>query len=95
MSRSKSPVADRLKALDGLKIASPSAVSSYTLSLRGAAQDVGATIEFIYLAQAAMLAALESGVIDGYASGAPLYAAPLIRGIAYPWISGPRGEFPP
>ncbi|MCO5090037.1 ABC transporter substrate-binding protein [Bosea sp. (in: a-proteobacteria)] len=88
------PVAQRLKALDGLLIASPSATSAYTISYRGALKDVGANVRFTYMAQPTMAAALESGAIQAYIASAPFWAGPVVRGAGMLWISGPRGDLP-
>jgi ABC-type nitrate/sulfonate/bicarbonate transport system substrate-binding protein len=88
------PVNARLKALDGLLIAAPSATSSYTVSFRVAAKAAGANVRFTYMAQPAMTAALESGAIQGYIAGAPFWAVPVVRGSGVLWIGGPKGELP-
>jgi ABC-type nitrate/sulfonate/bicarbonate transport system substrate-binding protein len=88
------PVAARLKALDGLVIASPSATGAYTFALKGAAGAAGANVRFTYMAQPAMLAALDSGAIQGFIGGAPFWAAPVLKGSGVLWISGPKGELP-
>jgi ABC-type nitrate/sulfonate/bicarbonate transport system substrate-binding protein len=89
------PVTDRLKALDGLVIGAPSATGAYTVSFKGAAKAAGATMRLTYMAQPAMVAALESGAIQGYVGGAPFWALPVVKGSGVLWISGPRGELPP
>jgi ABC-type nitrate/sulfonate/bicarbonate transport system substrate-binding protein len=88
------PARDRLRALDGLLIASPSATSSYTASFRGAAESVGAKMRFTYMSQPSMIAALEAGAVQGYIAGAPLWGAQVARGKAVLWVSGPRGDLP-
>jgi ABC-type nitrate/sulfonate/bicarbonate transport system substrate-binding protein len=88
------PVAARLKALDGLVIGSPSATGAYTVALKGAAAAVGANLRFAYMAQPAMLAALDSGAIQGFIAGAPFWAAPVLKASGVLWISGPKGELP-
>ncbi len=88
------PVAQRLKALDGLVIGSPSATGAYTVTVKGAAAAAGATVRFAYMAQPAMLAAMESGAIQGFMGGAPFWAAPVLKGSGVAWVSGPKGEFP-
>jgi ABC-type nitrate/sulfonate/bicarbonate transport system substrate-binding protein len=88
------PVAARLKALDGLVIASPSPTGAYTITLRGASAAAGANVRFTYMAQPAMLAALDSGAIQGFIGGAPFWSTPVLKGAAVMWISGPKGEFP-
>lgn len=88
------PIADRLKALDGLTIATTSPTSSTTISYQTAAKRQGAAMRNAFMAQPAMTAALESGAVQGFAAGAPFWAAPLLRKTAVLWISGPKGELP-
>jgi ABC-type nitrate/sulfonate/bicarbonate transport system substrate-binding protein len=85
---------DRLKAIDGLLIASPSASSSYTASFKGAAEAAGGKPRFTFMSQPAMVAALEAGAIQGYIAGAPLWGTQVTRGKAVLWVSGPKGELP-
>ena len=87
------PVAARLKALDGLLIASPSPTGAYTVTLKAAAAAVGAQVRFTFMAQPAMLAALESGAIQGFIGGAPFWATAVAKGFGTLWMSGPKGEF--
>lgn len=88
------PVADRLKALDGLTIATPSATSAYTGPVKNGAAQVGAKPKLIYMAQPAMPAALETGAIHGMIGAAPFSIAPVVKGSGAVWISGPRAQFP-
>ena len=88
------PVTERLKALNGLVIASTSPTGGFTVAFRGATEGVGATIRFTYMSQPAMPAALESGAIQGYISGAPFWAVPVVKGSGVLWLSGPKGELP-
>lgn len=88
------PVNERLKALNGLLLASPSATSTYTIGPAGAAKSAGADVRFTYMAQPAMIAALESGAIQGYVSSSPFWAPPVLKGTAVLWLNGPKGEFP-
>jgi ABC-type nitrate/sulfonate/bicarbonate transport system substrate-binding protein len=88
------PVADRLKALDGLTIATPSATSAYTGPVKNGAAQVGAKPKLIYMTQPAMVAALETGAIHGMIGAAPFSIAPVVKGSGAVWISGPRGQFP-
>lgn len=89
------PAAQRLKALNGLTIASPSAVSSFTFSLVGAAKDAGAKPGLTYISQTAMGAALQTGAIDGFICSAPYWAPPVKAGYGVVWLRGTRGEFGP
>ncbi len=89
------PWRDRLRALDGLLIASASATSSYTVSYKGAADGVGAKIRFTYMAQPAMVAALENGAVEGMIASAPFWGFPVARKAGVLWLSGPKGELPP
>ncbi|MCO5090033.1 ABC transporter substrate-binding protein [Bosea sp. (in: a-proteobacteria)] len=88
----KASLNDRLKALDGLLIASPGPTSSYTAVLAPAKQ-AGAKVRFTYMAQSAMVVALESGAIQGFVASAPFYAQPTVNGTGVVWISGVKGEF--
>jgi ABC-type nitrate/sulfonate/bicarbonate transport system substrate-binding protein len=89
------PVSERFKALNGLVIATPSATSTYTVGVKGAAEAVGAKINFAHLAQPAMIAALQTGAIQGFVSGAPFYAQPVLNNTGVIWFDGPKGEIPP
>ena len=89
------PVAQRLKALDGLLIATPSATSGYTITFRKAMESVGAKIRFTYMAQPAMGAALQTNAIQGMISAAPIWNQSVANGAGVLWINGPRGELPP
>jgi ABC-type nitrate/sulfonate/bicarbonate transport system substrate-binding protein len=88
------PINDRLKALNGLKIASTSAQSTFTVGLRSSAESVGAKVDVVYMAQPAMIAAFERGIIDGFTVSAPYYVQPVLTGSGLMWVSGPKGDFP-
>jgi ABC-type nitrate/sulfonate/bicarbonate transport system substrate-binding protein len=88
------PINQRLKALDGLLIATPSATAGGTVAFKAAALAQGANVRMAYMAQPAMQAAMETGAIDGYLSSAPFWAFPVVKGNGYVWISGPKGDFP-
>jgi ABC-type nitrate/sulfonate/bicarbonate transport system substrate-binding protein len=89
------PVNERLRALDGLIIGSPSATSVVTTAFGGSAKAAGANIRFTYMSQQAMPAALESGAVQGYGASAPFWAFPVVKGVGVLWINGPKGEVPP
>ena len=88
------PVAERLKALNGLSISSPSATSPYTLSIKGSAAAVGANVNFSYMVQPAMEAALQTGAVDGFQGSTPVWTLPVLEGNAVVWMSGPKGDYP-
>jgi ABC-type nitrate/sulfonate/bicarbonate transport system substrate-binding protein len=90
----KAPIKERLKALDGLLIASTTPTSSYTVALKAATQWAGANIKLTYMSQQAMVAALEAGNVQGFFTSAPFWAIPLVRGYGVQWFSGPGGELP-
>jgi sulfonate transport system substrate-binding protein len=89
------PVAERLKALDGVVVGSPSATSVATVALQGSVQTVGASVRFAYIAQTALQAAFDSGAIQGFVASAPFWAPPVIKGSGLLWLSGPKGDFSP
>jgi ABC-type nitrate/sulfonate/bicarbonate transport system substrate-binding protein len=91
---SDAPVPDKLKALDGLVLASPSPTAIYGLSVKMAADSVGAKITFVYMGQAAMPAALEAGAVQGIVAGSPIWGIPVLKGTGVIWLDGPGGEIP-
>lgn len=84
----------KLKALDGLSIATPSATSAYTHPYKGGAEAQGAHPRFVYMTQPAMVAALQAGAVQGIIAGAPFSTASVASGAGVLWINGPRGELP-
>jgi ABC-type nitrate/sulfonate/bicarbonate transport system substrate-binding protein len=84
----------KLKALDGLTIATPSATSAYTHPYKGASEALGARARFVYMAQPTMPAALKAGAIQGLIAGAPFSSVAVSSGAGTMWISGPKGELP-
>ena len=88
------PIAERLKALDGLLIASTSATSSFTISYGTSARAVRANIRFTYMGLPAMVAALETGAVQGIIATAPFWTVPVVKGTGVLWIAGPKGELP-
>ena len=84
----------RLKALDGLTVATPSATSSYTFPFRIVGQSVGVQPRFVYMGQPAMLAALQAGAIQGMIAGAPFSTLAVSTGAGTMWINGPAAELP-
>jgi ABC-type nitrate/sulfonate/bicarbonate transport system substrate-binding protein len=84
----------KLRALDGLTIATPSATSAYTHPYKSAAEALGAKPRFVYMAQPTMPAALQAGAVQGLIAGAPFSTAAVASGAGQLWISGPKGELP-
>ncbi len=93
-ARPDSPLHDRLKALDGLSLAVPSPTSALLAPIRTAVLDAGAKARFPYMAQPAMVAALESGAIDGMIAAFPFAGTPILKGTGVAWIDGPHGDLP-
>jgi ABC-type nitrate/sulfonate/bicarbonate transport system substrate-binding protein len=89
------PVEARLRALNGLAIAAPSATSAYLTPYKSAATAAGSLPKFLYMTQPAMVAALQVGAIQGMSAGAPFSLTPVLNGSGVLWISGPKGELPP
>jgi ABC-type nitrate/sulfonate/bicarbonate transport system substrate-binding protein len=92
--KSDASMAEKLKALDGLTIAVPSATSALLAPVRVAAEAAGAKIHFTYMSQPAMVSALESNAIQGMIASYPFAGTPVLRGTGILWINGPRGELP-
>jgi ABC-type nitrate/sulfonate/bicarbonate transport system substrate-binding protein len=87
-------IEQRVKALDGLTIAEPSATSAYMHPIRSAAEAQNAKIHFVYMTQPAMVAGLQAGVIDGMVAGAPFSLLPITKGFGVMWIDGPKADLP-
>jgi ABC-type nitrate/sulfonate/bicarbonate transport system substrate-binding protein len=88
------PIEQRLRQLNGLSIAQPSATSAYLHPYKAASEAVGAKIKFVYMTQPAMVAALQAGAVDGIVAGAPFSLASITNGSGVLWISGPKDELP-
>ena len=88
------PLAQRIKALNGLTIASPSAASSWTAQAAKAAATQGATIKFTYVQENSMAAAMQAGKIDGLVAAPPWSTEALYAKTGTLWLSGPAGTFP-
>lgn len=88
------PIGERLAALEGLNLASPSPTSSYTLAFKGASNAEGANPNFTYMSIPTMPAALATGAVDGYVASAPYWLPPVLDGSGVLWIAGPKGEIP-
>ncbi|GAA1851013.1 hypothetical protein GCM10009836_33720 [Pseudonocardia ailaonensis] len=84
----------RLKALDGLTIASISPAISPTLMLRHTSEQAGARINFTYLDQTTYAAALQAKSIDGFIGSSPYAEIAESQGSGLSWLSGPAGDFP-
>ena len=92
--KADAPIADRLRALAGVRVAFPSATSSLLGPIRSAADTVGAKIQYTYMAQPAMVAALETGAIDAMMASYPFAGVPVLKRTGLIWIDGPAGDLP-
>jgi ABC-type nitrate/sulfonate/bicarbonate transport system substrate-binding protein len=91
-AQASAPLAERLKALNGLSIAVPSATSALLAPVRNAAEAAGAHIRFSYMSQPAMVAALASKAVQGIDASFPFAGKPIIDGTGVLWINGPGDE---
>ena len=92
--KADAPVAERLKALNNVLLASVSKISSLTIAYKGGANANGAEPRFTYMAVGAMGAALESGAIEGAVVTAPFWAIQVLKGTGVLWLSPARGDLP-
>ena len=91
----EAPLAERMKALEGLLIATTSATASATAALKLTAKKLGGvSVRFTYLPQPNFALALERGAIDGYIGSAPYSTFGVVRGLGVMWMNGPAGEAP-
>jgi ABC-type nitrate/sulfonate/bicarbonate transport system substrate-binding protein len=88
------PVTERLRALNGLIVAAPSATSAYLHPIKRASEETGARPRFVYMSQPAMVAALQSGAIQAMIGAPPYSSTAIARGLGVDWINGPRGDLP-
>lgn len=88
------PLAQRIKALGGLTIASPSAASSWTAQAKKAAATEGATLKFTYIQPPDMAAAIKQNGIDGIVAAPPFTTDPVFAKTGVVWLSGPAQTFP-
>ena len=88
------PVNERLRALDGIVLAVPSATSVLLAPVRQGVAEAGGKARFIYMAQGAMAAALEKDAVGGMVASYPFAGTPIVRGSGVLWIDGPGGELP-
>ena len=86
------PVA-RLKALEGLTLAAPSPTSGILSGVRISARLTGVNIRYTYVAQTAMVAALQAGAIDSFVASSPFWEPAVNSGAAVRWLSGPNNEY--
>jgi ABC-type nitrate/sulfonate/bicarbonate transport system substrate-binding protein len=91
---SSSTTAEKVKALNGLTIASASASSSWTAQANKAAATQGAKIKWTYIAETALAAAMKRGNIDGLVAAPPWTTQVLFNKTADMWLNGPAGSFP-
>src|ERR1700742_3079108 len=86
--------AEKVKALNGLTIASASASSSWTAPGNKAASTEGAKIKWTYISETAMASAMKVGNIDGLVAAPPWTTQVLFNKTADLWLDGPPGSFP-
>ena len=81
------PWQQRLKALDGIVIGTTGPTTVSTISLKAAAESVGANIRFAYMAYPAMNPALANGAIQGFIAAAPFWAQAIVADKAVEWVN--------
>ena len=89
------PVQERFKALEGLMIALSGPTANVSLAFKSAVQAAGVTTRTVYVANADMPAALESGAVQGFFTSSSFWGPAVAKGSAVVWLRGPQGEFPP
>jgi len=88
------PIQSRLRALDGLVVAVPSATSSLLGPLKAVADDMKINVRFTYIGQTEMPSSLAAGAIQGMMASSPVWTRPITDGTGVLWINGPKGELP-
>ena len=87
------PIAERLKALNGATLASPSQSSTYTVMLKQATDAAGVKATITFVASEGMVAALSTNNVDGVIVSSPYAEMAVAQGNVL-WVDGPKGEFP-
>lgn len=85
---------DKLKALNGMSLAVPSAASVYAWPLALAARTYNIKIDFVFIQQDAMPAALKAKTVQGFVAASPFWEPTVKEGYGAVWMSGPHDEFP-
>ncbi len=89
------PPAERLKALAGMSIATPSITSAFNAPLTAAVGQYGGKVSYISIAQPAMMAALKSGAINAFMASSPFWEPAILQGVGVVWLTTPKpGELP-
>ncbi len=93
------PVADRVRALKGLTIATGAVGSNNYQVLRGYLKHFGVDpdkdVKIVAVAEpTAMTSGIEQGRFDAIAYASPIVDRAIAQGVAGIWISGPRGDIP-
>jgi ABC-type nitrate/sulfonate/bicarbonate transport system substrate-binding protein len=87
------PIADRLRALNGLSMSFASPTSGYLSVMNDALKPEGASVKPVFIEQDSMPTALQRGVIDSLIASPPV-ADQAVENGGVLWISGPRGDLP-
>lgn len=88
------PIDERLAALDGATVASPSPNSTYTVLVQRAVDSAGASVEFTYLDSQTMPAVLSQGQVDAFIASSPYTDQVVVEGQGVLWVNGHEGEWP-
>lgn len=89
-----SPVADRLKALNGSTLACPSVSSPFTVALNDSLSTVGASAKLSYVGTEEQVAVFARHSVEGEMMSSPDAEQGIEEGGGMVWISGPGGQFP-
>lgn len=89
------PPAERLKALSGMSIATPSITSAFNAPLTASVGQQGGKVSYISIAQPAMMAAMKSGAIGAFMASSPFWEPAVLQGVGVAWLTTPKpGELP-
>lgn len=93
------PIAERVRALKGLTLATGAVGSTHYQILRSYLKQYGIDpdkdVRLVGVAEpSALVSGIEQGRFDAIAYASPLVEFAIARGVGQVWISGPRGDIP-
>jgi NitT/TauT family transport system substrate-binding protein len=96
---STAPIADRVRALKGLTVATGAVGSTHYQMLRSALTRYGLNpdkdLKLVGVGEAsALTSGIEQGRFDAIVFASPIVERAITQGVASVWISGPRGDIP-
>lgn len=84
------PPAERIKALGGMSIGTPSITSAFNAPLTASVEQYGEKVSYIPIAQPAMMAAMKTGAINAFMASSPFWEPAVLQGFGVVWLTTPK-----